>query len=123
MSFGSTLVRLRLAKKLRQKELAAQLGVHPRHVSRWETDKVRPRTRMLERIAETLEVPVALLLQETQDMAPDTPVSDSELVELLRQVNRLRPTEQQALKTFLKAMLTQVQLEEALGWKGVQEAS
>ncbi len=121
MSLGSTLVRLRYEKKLRQKELAAKLGVHPRHVSRWETDKVRPRSKMLERIAEALEVPLSVLLLQ-DGSATVQEIADPELGELLRQVDRLRSPEQQALKTFLKAMLTQVQLEEALLWK-TREAS
>lgn len=114
MSLGKTIVSLREKKHWSQKELADRLDVHPRHVSRWETDKVRPRARALEKLAATLEVPLGELLGESLANRQLEQGLSPELAELLAQLHKLGPEEQNALRVFLDAMLARVRLEDAL---------
>ncbi len=96
--------------------MADKLGVHPHHVTRWETDRVRPRMKSLEQIADILGVPLSeLLAGELQSGAsPYVAVQDSELAELLGQVTKLEDQEVQALKVVLRGLLTRTQLQEML---------
>ncbi len=111
MSLGSTIIKLRAQKRWKQKELAARLGVHPRHVSRWEKDQVRPRAHTLEKLAEVLEVPVTQLMESTELSSP-TGVRPG-LAEMLQQIHRLENREQEVLETFLEAIFTRIRMEEA----------
>lgn len=62
MSLGKAIAEFRKKQSWNQAELAKRLEVHPSYVTRWETDKVRPRMKMLERLADVLEVSVQDLL-------------------------------------------------------------
>ncbi|MGE0492133.1 MAG: helix-turn-helix domain-containing protein [Vulcanimicrobiota bacterium] len=63
MSLGKRIAKLRRAREWTQSQFADKVGVHHRHISRWETDKNRPSLSMLERIAKTFEVSVGDLTE------------------------------------------------------------
>ncbi len=112
MSLGKSIARLRKQRNLSQADLAAQLDVHPRHVTRWETDRIRPRPKTLQKIADALEASMDELMAGERAVQLDS--SDPELSELLAQIPRLEEHQKQALKTVLRDMLTRSQLEELL---------
>lgn len=113
MSLGKSIARLRKQKNMSQSDLATQLDVHPRHVTRWETDRIRPRAKTLQKIADALDASLDELLAGERVAHLD--LGDPELSELLAQVPRLEEHQKQALKTLLRDMLTRSQLEELLG--------
>lgn len=124
MSLGSEIARLRYEKGLRQKELAAKLGVRADHLLRWEKDYNRPRKAMLERIAEALDVPVETLLSaaESQEMGGYLlQERDPELVQMLGEVHILSDQDLGVLKAFVEAMLTKTQMYELLRGKSQEE--
>lgn len=116
VSLGQTIARLRKQKQWKQTDLADKLGVHPHHVTRWETDRVRPRMKSIEQIADVFGVPLSeLLAGELQaGGSPYVAVQDSELAELLGQVAKLEDQEVQALKVVLRGLLTRTHLQEML---------
>jgi transcriptional regulator with XRE-family HTH domain len=61
MPFPQNLRRLRLARFLSQAELARQSGLHTLTISRLETGRVRPSTRTVRALAESLAVTPAEL--------------------------------------------------------------
>ncbi len=116
MTLGKTIAQLRIQKNWRQADLAERLGVHPSHVTRWEADRVRPRRRTLESLAQALEVSLEELLETDHRELGSRIVGleDPVLTDLLGQVHKLDEREREALKTFLESMITRAQLEEVL---------
>ncbi|MEW6277745.1 MAG: helix-turn-helix transcriptional regulator [Candidatus Eremiobacterota bacterium] len=116
MSLGQTIARLRKQKGYSRKELAALLDVDPSYVTRWERYSVQPRPKALERLAEVLETSVAELYagELVHVSGALRHIEDPRLMELLGQVHRFSVAEREALKTFMEAILTRVQLEEVV---------
>ena len=61
--FGAFVAQLRKEKGLTQKELADLLHVTDKAVSKWETGKGFPDLKLLEPLAETLDISLVELLQ------------------------------------------------------------
>lgn len=111
MSLGKTIVRLRMQKMMKQKDLVNALGVQQRLVTRWENDEAIPRPKTLERIAEILGVSHEELLAQAHQTGQ---VDDPELQQLLHELPQLQPNQKEALKTVIRDMLTKCRLEAAL---------
>lgn len=62
MSLGKTIAKFRKERGFTQVELAEKLGVHQSHITRWESDRVRPRQQTLTKLAECLDSSVEELL-------------------------------------------------------------
>ncbi len=105
MSLGQQIVKLRMQKQWKQKDLAERLGVDPRHLVRWEHDRAKPRPKALEKLAATLEVTVAELMEEAE-RNPLSRIEDDELRDLVENIPSLSESKQTALKTVLRDMLT-----------------
>ena len=65
-SFGKTLAKLRKERKLTQQELADLLNVTRQTISKWETNTTAPDIDTLKRISQVLNVPVDVLLGNSQ---------------------------------------------------------
>lgn len=114
ISFGKTLARLRKEKGWTQIELADMLEMNANHVSRWETDRIMPRKRALEKISEVFDVPIHDLMgpPEPSNGSPRLAKEDPELAELVMQIAKLGEEQRKALRTVLRSMLTCQQLEQ-----------
>ena len=85
-SIGKTIQTLRKKKGMTQRELAEQLNVTDKAVSKWERDIARPEIDILPQLAKVLDTTVALLLnaqEETSenetDRAPTATQPDEEI--------------------------------------------
>lgn len=105
MSLGQQIVKLRMQKQWKQKDLAQRLGIDPRHLVRWEHDRAKPRPAALEKLAATLEVTVAELLEEAE-RDPLSKIEDDELRDLVENIPSLSESKLAALKIVLRDMLT-----------------
>lgn len=126
MSLGKTLARLRTAKGWKQTEFAAKIDIHPSHVTRWEQDRVRPRVKMLEKIAEVFEVSVEELLggdARTRTRNGIFKVKDHELLEMLGQIHRLDQADLEAIKRIVGAMLTRIQMAEVVSGQNLSQSA
>lgn len=104
MTIGEKIRSLRTKKDWSQGDLGEKIGVPGQNISRYETDRVRPRLKTLEALAAAFEVPVEIFT----DLSPATEVSgidDVELVEYFQMVSTLEPEDQDAIKRVLKAMI------------------
>ena len=81
---GAFISRIRKEKKLTQKELAEQLHVTDKAVSKWERGMSYPDISLLESIAQILEVSVLELL-EGERISNDAPIEKEEAQQLLSQ--------------------------------------
>ena len=78
---GALIAELRRQKNLTQRELAAQLGVTDKAISRWETGKGFPDVSILDRLANTLDVTITEIVNgERND--PENVTSESDQVVL-----------------------------------------
>lgn len=116
MSLGKAIAQSRKDRGLTQAELGEMLGVHQSHVTRWESDRVKPRDKTLESIAEALEVSSKELLLGGDDLlATSFNIEDPELAGLLADIPKLEEEQLGALKIVLRNFLGQVRVREALG--------
>ena len=84
--------------------------MHPNHVSRMEKDKMQPRRSTLEKIAEVFEIGVedllALAEKDTRVLGQQLSEEDPELAALMSQVPLLTDEQKEALRVFLRSMVT-----------------
>ena len=66
MTFGEKLINARISLNLSQTELAEKVGVSERSVYSYEQTGTFPRTAVLKRIAEALNVSVSYLMDEEE---------------------------------------------------------
>lgn len=67
MSVGRTIKLLRISSGLKQKELAAKLGVTANYMSLVESGKREPSMSLLRALSEELALPIGLFLWDTSD--------------------------------------------------------
>lgn len=92
---GSFIKEIRIEKGLTQEQLAEQLGVSQKSVSRWETGKTMPDYSLLPGICDSLEINVAELLGAARidgDNVPKKQVTDivQNMISLVNNKNRIR---------------------------------
>ena len=113
MSLGKRISRLRKQRGLTQQELAAKVGVHANHVTRWERDHMRPSTKTLALIAEALEVSVDEILASGESPSAVT-VADPQLLRTFHQAQELDPEDRGMVIRMVEALLTKKRMEQAL---------
>ena len=81
---GALIAELRRQKNLTQNELAAQLGVTDKAISRWETGRGFPDVSILDRLANTLDVTITEIVNgERNDPENATSESDQAVLSAL----------------------------------------
>lgn len=111
MTLGEKIRSLRLKKKLSQDEFGDKLGMNGRNVSRYENNHVRPRLKMLQKMAKVLDVP----LEDLQSARPAGILSnDPELQDYISQIDDMEPEDKLVVKRFLKAIVTNKRLQTLL---------
>lgn len=107
MTIGTTLRKLRLLRRLSQREMADHLNVSQSTYSAWESDKSAPKSSKLPVLAELLQVAVAALLPAPEHA--EAPPEESpavkplylDLIASLKRTNELLEHENQYLRTAL----------------------
>jgi len=72
-SMGELICARRKERGMTQKELALQMHVTDKAVSKWERDRSCPDVKLLGQLAQVLEIPVEQLLQSAQGAAAPVP--------------------------------------------------
>ena len=118
MEFKDWIKQARRQKGYSQKALAEQVGVHVTNISRYERGENRPTAEVLSRLAEVLEVSVDFLMSGSVQEAANNSISDKELLQQFRQVEKLPPAKKRLIKEFLDAFLLKNELQQKLiGWR------
>ncbi len=90
LSTGKFISKKRKGKNLTQEQLAAQLGVSNKTISKWETGKCMPDYSVVKRLCEELEVTVAELMDgEEADEKSVRAYDDEQIMDLLRRIQSL----------------------------------
>ncbi|MBI3928941.1 MAG: helix-turn-helix transcriptional regulator [Armatimonadetes bacterium] len=113
MTLGQRIRQLRVERGWTQAELGQLAGMDGRNVTRYETDKVRPRKSMLKRLADAFDVSVDEL--EEAALVPELPIEDAELLHQFRMVARLNDEDKTALKRIISAVLVKNQVHSLTG--------
>lgn len=108
MSLGERIAHFRKLHQWNQGLLAEKLGVRASNVSRWETDKVRPNLRTLEKIADALKIGLEELTHQS------SPLIHQSEVGLVNQLKRLGEEDQKLIKRMVEALLTKQRVHAAL---------
>lgn len=104
MTLGQRIRALRMQRGWTQRELERQAGVESRNLTRYENDKVRPRLKVLQGIAEALEVSVDELVAE-DDSTPEHAFRDKELLNQFLAVEQMEDDDKAAIKRVIQAMI------------------
>ncbi len=112
MSLGKTIAQLRTRKGWTQAQLAEHVGMTSAHINRLEHDRMKPRPKTLERLAEAFGTSIADLTQAVEHpLAADWARQDPELGQLVGQIPLLNDEQRNALRTFLRSMVTCQQIQ------------
>ena len=79
-NIGQSIRVLRIAAGMKQKELAAAVGIQPNSLSLIESGKREPSLSLLRSIANALDVPISLLFWETNDYSPKKNATESNML-------------------------------------------
>ena len=102
MSLGEQLKKLRKTRGWTQAQLSKKTGIDKRNLSRYETDTVRPRRTMLEKLADVFEVDADELESISTNQLT---IQDPELFEQFRMVEQLGEEDKKAIKCLINAVL------------------
>ena len=98
-TIGSRILRARKAKGWSQPELAAQLGVNLKNISRWELNQAKPNIEAAAELAKVLEVSLDYL------GGLDGEQSDPELQSLFKRASELPEKDVAVVKRVLQGLV------------------
>jgi transcriptional regulator with XRE-family HTH domain len=105
MSLSSRLKQVRKDKELSQQQLANLSNVHISNIGRYERGDAQPSAEVLNRIAGVLEVSPDFLINGTIEDKAESSLSDNDLLNQFRKVEKLPDDKKRLVKEFLDAFL------------------
>lgn len=105
MSLANRLKQIRKDKELSQQQLADLSNVHISNIGRYERGDAQPSAEVLNRIARALEVSPDFLMNGTIDDKAENSLSDNDLLNQFRRVEKLPEDKKRLVKEFLDAFL------------------
>ncbi|MCD8146246.1 MAG: helix-turn-helix domain-containing protein [Clostridiales bacterium] len=86
---GAFLRQRRKELNLTQEQLAGQLGVSNKTISKWENGWTMPDYRIVPALCQALDISVAELIQGREDEKKDAPLSEEQALELVERISGL----------------------------------
>lgn len=111
MEIGTRIKELRVAKKLTQTELAKIVGLSYIQIGRYETQKSNPSSEVLQKLATALDTTTDFLMQGNTDDIVSAQLTDKELLNQFKEVEKLNSEDKHLIKTFIDAFLTKRQIQ------------
>jgi transcriptional regulator with XRE-family HTH domain len=112
LAFAERLKQARLAKGLTKSELGSKIGVHYSQVGRYEEKGAHPSADALSKIANVLEVSSDYLMNGTPDDLANSSLSDKELLNQFKIIEKLPELDRSVVKIFLDAFITKNKLKQ-----------
>lgn len=97
---------LRTAKKLTQTDLAKLVGLTYIQIGRYETGKSAPSADVLNKMAEALGTTADYLMNGSDNDVVSAQLTDKELLNQFKEVEKLDQEDKHLVKTFIDAFLT-----------------
>lgn len=118
MSFGEKLRQLRKERNWSQDALGAELGIHGRHIGKYETGKVMPGADTLVKIARVFGVSVDYLLLDEAVPEPAVALTDQALLKEFAAVERMPEEDKAVVRSLIDAYIKKRQLVEMMDDSG-----
>jgi transcriptional regulator with XRE-family HTH domain len=115
--FGSKLKKLRRERGWSQDQLAQEVGIHGRHVGKYEIGASMPHADTLIKIADVLGVTVDYLLREEADLQVtrrNLPLRNQDLLKKFEAVELMPQEDQQVIASLIDAYIKKQQIESIL---------
>jgi transcriptional regulator with XRE-family HTH domain len=109
--------RIKLLRKKRgwtQDQLGKNVGMHGRHVGRYETNKVRPSGTALQKLAEFFEISVDVLIYGDEQSRIESAFKDKELIKLLQGIETLEEKDRMIAKGVIPALVMKKQFRQVI---------
>jgi transcriptional regulator with XRE-family HTH domain len=103
MNLGEKIKRLRKAKGLSQQEMANILGVHSKHISRYENNSSNPSLDVLLKLRDLFRVSLDYLV--TDEDSQDFYYKDKELEKYFEAVDKLNEEDKHVIKKVIESIL------------------
>jgi transcriptional regulator with XRE-family HTH domain len=114
MSLASRLKQVRKDKELSQQQLANLSSVHISNIGRYERGDAQPSAEVLNRIAGVLEVSPDFLINGTIEDKAESSLSDNDLLNQFRKVEKLPDDKKRLVKEFLDAFLFKYNIQQQI---------
>lgn len=111
MGIGERIKDLRTQKKLTQSDLAKMVGLTYIQIGRYETEKSNPSSDILQKLAQALDTTSDYLMNGASDEVISAQLTDKELLNQFKQVEKLSQEDKHLIKTFIDAFLTKRQIQ------------
>jgi len=106
MSIGNRIKELRTRLKMTQTDLANKVGLSYIQVGRYETQKSKPSSEILQKLATALETTTDYLMNGGSDEVVTAQLTDKELLSQFKEVEKLNKEDKYLIKTFIDAFIT-----------------
>jgi transcriptional regulator with XRE-family HTH domain len=106
---------LRKEKGWSQYQLGEKVGVHGKHVSKWENDKFVPNLEAVRKLARLFEVSTDYLLFDDVPRGNQVSLHDPEMLEQFEKVEKLNSEDKEAVKRIIQAMISNQEVKIAMG--------
>jgi len=107
MAIGEEIRRLRNELRLTQDEFAKKIGIHGRQLARYEAGTNKPSIEILKRIADFCEISLDKLVYGKDDyLSKRVKVSDQELLQLFRKIDRMKRTQREQYRWILASLIS-----------------
>ncbi len=113
MPLGEKLRKLRKVRNWSQDILGQKLGIHGRHIGKYETGKVMPGAETLMKIAKLFDVAVDYLLFDDSE-AGSAKIMDKSLLREFEVVDQMAEEDKNVIKSLIDAYIKKHQLEKIL---------
>lgn len=114
MSLSTRLKEERTKSKLSQQKLADFTKTHYSNIGRYERGDAKPSAEVLNRIAQVLEVSPDYLINGTLEDKAKSSISDQELLNQFKKVEKFPEDKKKLVKEFLNAFIITTNLQEQL---------
>jgi transcriptional regulator with XRE-family HTH domain len=111
-TFSERLKRARLDKGFSKSDLASEIGVHYSQIGRYEEKGAQPSADVLAKLANALGVSSDYLMNGTPDDLADSSLSDKELLNQFKIIEKLPEGDRSVVKVFLDAFITKNKLKQ-----------
>lgn len=105
MTFSERLKKTLLEKGFSKSDLAKEIGVHYSQIGRYEEKGAQPSAEVLAKLANVLEVSTDYLMNGTSDDLAESSLTDKELLNQFKKIEKLPENKKHLVKEFLDAFL------------------
>lgn len=106
MAIGEEIRQLRNKLRLTQDEFAEKVGIHGRQLARYEAGTNKPSIEILKRIADFCEISLdRLVYGKDEYYAKRLKVTDQELLQLFRKVDRMERPQREQYRWILSSLI------------------